>query len=132
HADTSHTGPEIAMPHLPENPSLDHLRNQARTLLRQFRAADANALALVREQHPHPHDPLRLADAQLVVARSYGFPSWLSLRRAMDAVGRFARSPHTVAPRTDAAEELLRLGCMRYGGDSRADQARAAALLAER
>jgi hypothetical protein len=63
------------MSNLPENPSLDHLRRQARTLLRQFRAADAAALALVREHHPGPHDPLRLADAQLVVARSYGFAS---------------------------------------------------------
>ena len=49
----------------------------------------------------------------------------------MDVVGRFARSPHTVPPSADAADELLRLGCVRYGGDSRADQARAAALLAE-
>lgn len=119
------------MSNLPENPSLDHLRRQARTLLRQFRAADAGALALVREHHPRPHDPLRLADAQLVVARSYGFASWPALRRHMDVVGRFARSPHTVPPSADAADELLRLGCVRYGGDSRADHARAAALLAE-
>ncbi len=120
------------MSNLPENPNLDHLRRQARTLLRQFRTADANALALLRAHHPHPHDPPRLADAQLVVARSYGFPSWPALRRHLDAVGRFARSPHTTPPRADASDELLRLGCVRYGGDSRADQARAAALLAER
>ena len=119
------------MSNLPENPSLDHLRRQARTLLRQFRAADADAVARVREHHPRPHDPLRLADAQLVVARSYGFASWPALRRHMDVVGRFARSPHTVPPSADGADELLRLGCVRYGGDSRADQARAAALLAE-
>ena len=118
------------MSNLPENPSLDHLRRQARTLLRQFRAADADALALLREHHPHPHNPLRLADAQLVVARSYGFPSWPALRRHMDAVGRFARSPHTTPPRADIADELVRLGCVGRG-DSRADQARAAALLAE-
>lgn len=120
------------MPHLPENPSLEHLRRQARTLLRQFRAADTDALALLRRHHPHPHDPLRLADAQLVVARSYGFPSWPALRRHMDVVRRYARSPHTVEPSDDAAAELLRLACVRYGGDSRADQARAAAMLAER
>ena len=119
------------MSNLPENPSLDQLRRQARTLLRRFRAADADALALLRAHHRRPHDPLRLADAQLVVARSYGFPSWPELRRHMDAVGRFARSPHTAPPQADAADELLRLACVRYGGDSRADQARAAALLAE-
>lgn len=119
------------MSHLPENPNLDHLRSQARTLLRQFRAADADALALLREHHPRPHDPLRLADAQLVVARSYGFPTWPALRRHMDVVERFTRSPHTVPPRGAAADELLRLGCVRYGGDSRADHARAVALLAE-
>jgi hypothetical protein len=120
------------MPHLPENPSLEHLRRQARTLLRQFRAADPGALALLLHHHPHPHEPLRLADAQLVVARSYGFPSWPALRHHLDVVGRLARSPHTVAPRPDPADELLRLACVRYGGDSRADQARAVALLAER
>ena len=120
------------MSNLPENPHLDHLRRQARTLLRQFRAADVGALALLREHHPRPHDPPRLADAQLVVARSYGFPSWPALRRHVDAVARLTRSPHVVPPREDAADELLRLGCVRYGGDSRADQARAAALLADR
>lgn len=51
--------------------------------------------------------------------------------RHLDVVGR-ARSPHTVAPRADAADELLRLACVRYGGDDRTDQIRAADRLTER
>ena len=43
------------MSNLPENPSLDHLHRRGCTLLPTVRAADADALALVREHHPRPH-----------------------------------------------------------------------------
>jgi hypothetical protein len=37
---------------LPDRPSLENLRNRARTLQRRLRAGDGGALAVVREFHP--------------------------------------------------------------------------------
>ncbi|WP_250556884.1 ankyrin repeat domain-containing protein [Pseudonocardia lacus] len=116
--------------HFPEDPSLDHLRGQARRLLRGLREGDERAAALFAEHHPRPPAAPKLADAQLALARAYGFTSWPDLRHHLDAVLARTRSPHKVAPADDPVDELLRLGCLRYGGDSLLDQARAGALLA--
>ncbi len=63
---------------LPSNPSLEHLRSQAKDLLRLVQSADPDALARIRESAPHlVHQPeFRLHDAQFIVAREYGFASW--------------------------------------------------------
>jgi hypothetical protein len=116
--------------YFPEDPSLDHLRGQARTLLRKLREGDGQAVALLAEHHPNPPTTPRLADAQLALARAYGYASWPALRRHLDVVAAHARSPHKLAELDDPAAELLRLGCLRYGGDDLRDHARARALLA--
>lgn len=134
HADTRRTGPETVMTsfHLPENPDLGHLRGQARELLKRLRAAEADAVELVAAHHPRGAVAApRLADAQLTVARAYGFTSWPDLRRHLGVVEQYTRSPHRVGNVASPADELLRLACLRYGGDDRSDQARAATLLAE-
>jgi len=91
---------------LPPDPSLEHLKNQARALQRRVRAGDLDALAAVREFHPKPaaasgESPglagFSLADAQLVIARQYGFPSWARLRRSISAVIRQVASPRELA-----------------------------------
>jgi hypothetical protein len=66
---------------LPVRPDLEQLHRQAKELLRAVHAGDANAIAEFRVHHPEPVDPsaARLADAQLVLARSYGAPSWTRL-----------------------------------------------------
>jgi ankyrin repeat protein len=96
---------------LPHNPSLEHLRKQAKAVQRGAHAGDAEALALIQEHHPRVNMvagdtsalPLfALADAQLVVARSYGFSSWPKLRRHLEIVAQYSRSPHH-APSTAAA-----------------------------
>ncbi len=64
--------------HFPVRPNLDQLRHQAKDLLRLIRRGDADALAEFRKNHPRTVEPAgaKLADAQLVLARSYGLPSW--------------------------------------------------------
>ena len=64
--------------HFPVRPNLEQLRNQAKDLLRDVRARVPEALADLREYHPEKTDPAsaKLADVQLVLARSYGLPSW--------------------------------------------------------
>ena len=71
----------------------------------------------MREYHPDPPAQLKLADAQLVVARAYGFPSWPKLRAHLEVVERYSRSPHTAPRSEDAAEEFLRLACLTYSSD---------------
>jgi hypothetical protein len=64
--------------HFPVRPNLDQLKHQAKDLLRAVRQREAAALAELRKHHTKPVDPsaARLADAQFVLARSYGLPNW--------------------------------------------------------
>jgi len=67
--------------HLPPRPNLRQVRHQAKDLLRAFRRGDHSAMADFREYHSDRVDPANatLADAQLVLARSYHAPSWPQL-----------------------------------------------------
>jgi ankyrin repeat protein len=78
---------------LPVRPDADQLHRQAKELLRAIQSGDADAIAELREQHPESIDPsaVKLADAQLVLARSYGTSSWTRLVHAVqltDAIWR--------------------------------------------
>ncbi len=63
---------------LPVRPDLDHLRHQAKDLLRAIHRGEREALQDLQEFHPQPPDPAnaKLADAQLTLARSYDAASW--------------------------------------------------------
>ena len=67
---------------LPLQSSFESIRKQAKKLARQFAAAEADALHRVYAQLPAPALPLSLRDAQLVLAREYGFSGWHDLRAA--------------------------------------------------
>jgi hypothetical protein len=73
---------------LPVRPNLDQLKHQAKDLLRGIHAGDPEALADLKEHHPDPKDPsnAKLADAQLVLARSYQASSWTRLVQAVELV----------------------------------------------
>jgi hypothetical protein len=73
---------------LPVRPNLDQLKHQAKDLLRAIHAGDPVALADLREHHHKQIDPanVKLADAQLVLARSYESPSWPRLVQACELV----------------------------------------------
>ena len=78
---------------LPVRPDLDQLHRQAKELLRAIQGGDANAVAELLEHHPESVDPpnAKLADAQLVLARSYETSSWTRLVQAVklaDAIWR--------------------------------------------
>ncbi len=70
---------------LPVRPHLEQLHRQAKEFLRAIHAGDANAIAELREHHPESIDPsaAKLADAQLVLARSYRASSWTRLVQAV-------------------------------------------------
>jgi len=78
---------------LPVRPDLGQLHRQAKELLHDVHAGEANAIAELREHHPDSIDPAvaKLADAQLVLARSYQASSWTRLVHAVqlaDAIWR--------------------------------------------
>src|SRR6202163_4586109 len=64
---------------LPARPSLVSLRKQAKKLARGIVAGHARAIARARAQLPQAELPLSQRDAQLVLAREYGFPGWQDL-----------------------------------------------------
>ena len=70
---------------LPVRPDQEQLHRQAKELLRAIHAGDANAIAELREHHPDSIDSAaaKLADAQLVLARTYGVSSWTRLVQAV-------------------------------------------------
>ncbi len=101
-------------------PASSTSETRRRTLQRQVRAGRRSASTI---PVPASGQRFRLAHAQLVVARSYGFPSWARLRRHLETVARYSRSPHKqpVGGSSDSptalADDFLRLACLTYGRD---------------
>jgi hypothetical protein len=131
---------------LPGSANLEQLKNGAKSLQRAVRAGDAGAAQVVNEFHPRlagaqPGSPelngFTRTDAQLVVARSFNFPSWPKLKAHLELVARYARSPHhepVGEPLTDdqaVVDEFLRLACLNYGDDDPDRFRRAESLLQE-
>jgi ankyrin repeat protein len=76
---------------LPEHPDLEQLRRQAKELLRDYQAGELAALEEVeRYFHPVPGAELTLAEAQLVLARAYGYQSWPRFKAYIDGVNKGA------------------------------------------
>ena len=74
---------------LPPNPSLEHLKSQAKQLLKAYTEGALDALQRIRAFFPKLSDAtdveiqnaaFGLQDAQLVIAREYGFASWTQLK----------------------------------------------------
>src|SRR5262245_34075613 len=79
---------------LPERPSLEQLRKQAKDLLRDAREADAGALArMAATPEAAVATPITLAQAQFAIAREYGFPSWPKLVGHVESVSGGAGRP---------------------------------------
>src|SRR5688572_13054631 len=71
-------------PRLPDRPSLDQLRKQAKELLKQLRSGDPAAAERLRQHKANVSEPI-LADAQFALAREYGFESWPRLVHYLQA-----------------------------------------------
>ena len=88
--------------------SLDHLKNQAKSLLKLARDENPHALGRLRrakvipEKSDASHPPLKLADAQLAIARENGSSTWMELRNSL------AKQPAS-PPTTDATMSVLGL-----------------------
>ncbi len=122
---------------LPDRSNLDHLKKQAKDLIRLYRERDPEAIARFRDALPaaagRSDDEiaalnLRLHDAQSCVARSYNFASWPDLRSYIEVQS---------ASRNDRAGRVLHWLRLVYSGDidgrgiDRANPRVAARVLAE-
>lgn len=121
------------MAHLPVHLDLDHLKKQAKDLLRSYQAHDPAALARFRASLPVAADKddeaiaalvFKLHDAQSCIARENGFRSWTNLKNYVAV-----RNNKIFESRATAVPVWLNLV---YGHDfERPDPALAARLLAE-
>lgn len=93
---------------LPPRPNLDQLKLQAHELHHDHAAGRASAAARIAAHHPRfagqsaaaiTGAPFALADAQLVIAREYGFQSWPQLKQRVE-----------LGPRIDAIARHPRIG----------------------
>jgi ankyrin repeat protein len=75
---------------LPARPSLEQLRKQAKELLKGYRADDPAAVVRFQSHSPRAisEKGVALADAQLVLAREYGFRSWAKLKHHVESLQR--------------------------------------------
>ena len=89
---------------LPPKPNLEFEHKAAKELLHQLHAGDSEARARARERHPGLQPPPKLADAQLVIAREYGFTSWPRMVRYFEDVERQRQSPYLI--QSDRREDL--------------------------
>lgn len=68
-------------------PDLEKLKRQAKQLLTAFKAGRSAAVSTVNTHYDHAQAAtFALHDAQLVIARSYGFDSWPKLKAYVDGV----------------------------------------------
>jgi ankyrin repeat protein len=77
----------------------------------------------VREFHPQPDKVLpdfSLSDAQLVIARNYGFASWSRLKQHLEVLAQHSLLPRSLEDADDAeplADRFIRLACLNYRDD---------------
>jgi ankyrin repeat protein len=120
----------------PDRLHLDHLKKQAKDLIRLYRNRDVEAIARFRHLLPAAADRddneiaslgLRLHDAQSCVAREHGFASWTDLKRYVEVQS---------ASRNGRATRILHWLGLVYSGDvsgavNRANPGVAVRMLAE-
>ncbi len=133
---TSGTTKGVSVPSLPlpENASLEHLKSQAKLLQDLIRSGDPGGLDLVEEFHPRIEDArsadlsrFKRTEAQLLVARLYGFVSWNELRTHLDLLAEVARPDPADGIQENPADRFVALACVSYApGDvgGRIDEAR--------
>ena len=101
----------------PDRLNLDHLKKQAKELIRLYRSRDPAAMARFRAALPaaagHSDEgifslQLRLHDAQSCIAREHGFASWPDLKRYVEV---------RMAAQSERSARVLHWAQLLYSGD---------------
>ncbi len=97
---------------LPPRPNLEHLRKLAKDLLHAHHAGEPAALAKVAHALPQlaaRSVPLRLSQAQAVLAREYGFATWPRLVAHVEATPAPPSRPLRARPASEIADAFVDL-----------------------
>lgn len=104
--------------HLPADPSLIQLDDQARELQRRIRTGERRALSLFVEHYPDGDPtqvPLHLA--RVLTARHYGFSGWPRLTAHVELVHRLSSGVDDDSTHADPADHFLTNAVLRYDRD---------------
>lgn len=102
---------------LPSNPSLEHLKKQAKDFLKEYQAGDSHVYSRIQTGLPRfKNKPVNvileagitLHDAQHIVAQEYGFGSWTSLRSVVEAEPNSLAFPGQIEDPVLSHEEIRR------------------------
>ncbi len=89
--------------------NLDTLKKEAKRWLKEVRSGAPGARQRLVEHHPSPPEEPTLRDAQLALARSYGYAGWRELASALEELA-FDQQGND-----EQAATLLELSCLGYG-----------------
>src|SRR5215831_8747398 len=110
-SDTSERNANRFVRPLPPNPNLEKQRKLAKALARNYWRGDHEAVERVRALHPNPPAPqiFALGDAQLVIARGYGFASWPQLKRKIESLTKSPAELFVAAVEMGDVDQVRRL-----------------------
>ena len=98
---------------LPQEPNLDHLKREAKRLLREAKAGEAKALSLLRSIPKYAdadtaelQSVVSLHEIQHALARDYGHPGWKDLKRYVESLTPVLSAPRPVL-KVDSFEEAV-------------------------
>lgn len=92
--------------------NLDQQRTRAKELLAGLRAGEPGAVGRFHRHHPRGAAAgRRLSEAQLVVAREMGLPSWTRLKAHVEAADRSRAHIAAGGPAPDAGARTLHIRC---------------------
>jgi ankyrin repeat protein len=89
--------------------NLDTLKKEAKRWLKEVRSGASGARERLLEHHPSAPEEPTLRDAQLALARSYGYGGWRELLSALEELALDGRGGD------EQAATLLDLACLHYG-----------------
>lgn len=109
---------------LPPNPNLDKQRKLAKALARDYWRGKSKAIERVRALHPNPPPPQNfgLSDAQLVIARGYGFAGWPHLKRKIESLTKSPAELFKAAVEAGDVDEVRQLLASHPGLASRINE----------
>src|SRR6267378_311762 len=95
---------------LPPHPNLQHLKKQAKALLRDFHQGQPDTIEKFTALRLKV--PPKLSDAQHLIARDYGFDGWSDLKERVESLGEKTDDPLELAKKAfqeDNADAVRRL-----------------------
>ena len=96
---------------LQANPNLDKQRKLAKALARAYWRGESEVVERVHALHPKPPAPenFALSDAQLVIARGYGFAGWPDMKRKIESLTKSPAELFRAAVEAGDVEDVRQL-----------------------